>query len=209
MPATAIHPDLDKTSATSPLSAPAKPAFKITTAVVTEILEDSFVVFDSQTHVAHRAASCMTIPQLGDTTMIATNDEQTWIMAVLVTAGVRDIVLQSPQLRLSSQNALMNFEQLHTASHQWSATHGVINLTSSKVQATVSVVEWIGSYLTMMADLLFSKSRRSIKEVSEIESVQCANFDLQVDKVMSLSTQTGVITGHGVMKIDAAQIHLG
>jgi len=56
---------------------------------------------------------------------------------------------------------------------------------------------------------LFSKSRRSIKEVSEIESVQCANFDLQVDKVMSLSTQTGVITGHGVMKIDAAQIHLG
>ncbi len=209
MPVTAIHPTSVNTTVKSPLSESAKPAFKITTAVVTEVQEDSYVVFDSQSHVAHRAASCMTIPQLGDTAMIATNEEQTWIMAVLVTAGVRDIVLQAPQMQVSAPNALMNFEHLQTASHQWSATHGLINLTSTKVHATVSTIEWIGSFMSMMADLLFSKSRRSIKEVSEIESVQCANYDLQVDNVMSLSTKTGVITGHGVMKIDAAQIHLG
>lgn len=187
----------------------AKPAYKMSTAVVSEVLPEHFIILDSQIHWGKRAASCLAIPQLGDTVLTAISEEHAWILAVLVSAGERDLHLEAPQVSLQGTNAWLNFQNLQTTSSAWNATHGTVHLASTQVRATVSAIEWVGTRLTMLVDLLFSKSRRSFKEVSEIENVECSHYNLKVDKLMAVSAQTGVITGHGVLKIDAEHIQLG
>ena len=103
----------------------------------------------------------------------------------------------------------MHFNQIKTSSQKLEATHGLIQLLSGRVNATVSAMEWVGQRITSLVDVVFNRNRQILREVSEIESIRSEHYDLQVNQVMSISTDTGLITGQGLVKLDAAQIQIG
>ena len=182
---------------------------KITTAIVSDDEGEQFVVSNIRSSVALRAASCLVVPHAGDMVLVAEAQDQVWILSVLVASGVRDLKLDSPHLHMSGHEATMHFNRIQASSQELHATHGLIHLISGKINATVAAMEWIGQRVSSLVDVMFSRHRQILREVSEMESVRCEHFDLEVQKVMSISTETGLITGQGLVKVDAAQVQIG
>ena len=183
--------------------------FRITTAVVSSVEVNHFEVSNIQTLRADVAVSCLAVPQVGDMVLVAEALDQCWILSVLVHSGLRDLKMSAPHLVMDGINASMHFNQIKTSSQKLEATHGLIQLLSGRVNATVSAMEWVGQRITSLVDVVFNRNRQILREVSEIESIRSEHYDLQVNQVMSISTDTGLITGQGLVKLDAAQIQIG
>jgi hypothetical protein len=191
------------------LTDPDHSTFRLSTAVVSEVHASCFVVVDAQPRHAQRAASCLIEPQVGDTVLMAREQACAWIVAVLVTAGLRELKLHGTTLSAHAQRIDINAQDLHTTSAQLQASHGAVRLAVSELFGQVAAVQWLSESISACVNRLFSRSRTVFREVSEIDSTRCTNHDLKVDETLAISAKTGVITGQSLMKIDAAQIHIG
>lgn len=183
--------------------------FQFATGIVSTAHTDQFTVVGSVPLTAKRAASCNCVPEVGDTVLYGRSDTETWIIAVLVSHGSRTLDLSATQVNINAQEIQMHSAAWKTTSVEWKAQHGEIALSASTIQATVGAVHWVSNKLTALIDLCFSRQRRLMREVSEIETVQCGNYSLQADNTLSINAQTGLVTAKGMMKIDATQIHIG
>jgi hypothetical protein len=183
--------------------------FRLSAGVVSDICEGHFVVVEAKPCNALRAASCLAEPQVGDTVLFARGDDAYWIVAVLVAAGYRDLHLQAPTLCAKADHLSLSASTLHTSSQRWQAVHTDIHLAANHLTGQISVVDWLSERVSTFVNFLFNRSRNSVREVSEIDTTRCGNFDLKVNETLAMSAKTGVISGQALMKIDATQIHIG
>jgi len=183
--------------------------YRIVTAIVSAVEGDKFWTVEAIPQLALRAASCVTVPQVGDTVLLARSESDFWIIAVLASTGSRECNLQASQVTVSADTISMASQTLHTSSQAWRAEHLELVLSATSMHARVGALDWLGEKVTSWIDWVFSRQRRVMREVAEIESVQCGTFHLQADNTLCMNAQTSLLTAHGMMKIDAAQIHLG
>lgn len=183
--------------------------YRIVTAIVSAAEGDKFWTVEAVPKLALRAASCVTVPQVGDTVLLARSESDLWIIAVLACTGSRECSLQASQVTVSADMVSMASRTLHTSSQAWRAEHLELVLSATSMHARVGALDWLGEKVTSWIDWAFSRQRRVIREVAEIESVQCGTFHLQADNTLCMNAQTSLLTAHGMMKVDAAQIHIG
>lgn len=183
--------------------------FRLSAGVVSDICEGHFVIVEAKPCKALRAASCLVQPQVGDTVLFARGDDAQWIVAVLVAAGQRNLQLQAPVLSAQAEQISLSSTTLLTSSQRWQAVHTDLHLAANHLTGQVSVLDWLSDRVSSFVNFLFSRSRNSVREVSEIDAARCGNLDLKVDETLAMSAKTGVMSAQALMKIDASQIHIG
>lgn len=184
--------------------------YRIGTGVICEVKDSCcYVLVDARAHEAVRAASCLVEPRVGDVVLFARSEENYWIVAVLVAAGQRSLQLQGPSLHAEAKHMHLTAHTLATTSHLWDATHVDTRMSAQRIKANVAVVEWLSERITSFVGLLVGRFRTSLREVSDIDSTKCGNYDLSVDHTMAIASDTGIITGNKLVKLDGAQIQVG
>jgi hypothetical protein len=184
--------------------------YRTGTGVICEVKSTCcYVLVDAQPREAQRAASCLVEPQTGDVVLFARSEEGYWIVAVLVAAGQRNLHLQGPLLHAQARHINLTADTLTTTSQNWKATHVQTHLSAQYIQANVAAVEWLSERITSFVGMLVGRFRTSLREVSDIDSTKCGNFDLTVDQTMAIASESGIITGTKLIKLDGAQIHVG
>lgn len=184
--------------------------YRIGTGVICEVRDSCcYVLVDAHAHEAERAASCLVEPQVGDVVLFARSEESYWIVAVLVAAGQRSLQLHGTSLNAEAKHLRLTAHTLTTTSHHWDATHVETQISAQRIKANVAVVEWLSERITSFVGLLVGRFRTSLREVSDIDSTKCGNYDLSVDHTMAIASDTGIITGNKVVKLDGAQIQVG
>jgi hypothetical protein len=184
--------------------------YRTGTGVICEVKSTCcYVLVDAHPREAQRAASCLVEPQTGDVVLFARSEAGYWIVAVLVAAGQRNLHLQGPSLHAQASHINLTADTLTTTSHHWEATHVQTHLSAQRIQANVATVEWLSERITSFVGMLVGRFRTSLREVSDIDSTKCGNFDLTVDQTMAIASETGIITGTKLIKLDGAQIHVG
>ena len=184
-------------------------ACRLSAGVVSQVYEGRYVVVQAQPCEARRAASCLVEPEVGDTVLFARGDDGHWIVAVLVAAGQRDLQLRAPTLHAQADQLHLSAQTLRTRSQDWRAVHTQVHLAANHVSGQVAVLDWLSDRVSAFVNLLVSRSRNSLREVSEIDSLRCGNYDLRVDETLAMSTKTGVMSAQALMKIDGTQVHIG
>jgi hypothetical protein len=183
--------------------------FRMATGVVLEASGQCYTVIDSAPRICQLAASCLTQPEAGDKVLLADCYGELWILAVLVAAAPRSLHLGGREIKCTAERIDLRAQMLNTESREWQASHGSVQFYGAAVRACCSSVEWVGRKMSVLADICFSRFRRNLREVSEIETLRCGTCDIQADDVLALSGQTSLLTAQGMAKVDAAQIHIG
>lgn len=178
-------------------------------ATVSGVHADHYDIIDSILRRGIRAASCLAIPQVGDSVLVFCSSQQLWIIAVLSGAGSCNLALEGSQIQVQGDQLTFRANEIQTTSDQWHASHNTLSLFTSQFMANIVSLEWIGKKLSTWIDLISCNSRRTMRNVSEIESVQCGNYDLQVHESMALSADNAVITAQNLIKVDGEQVHVG
>lgn len=156
-----------------------------------------------------RASSCLAIPQVGDSVLIFSDLHNHWILAILSSTNKTKFSIEGSEFSINAGKIAMIAKEIHSESDSWSASHNSLRIYASQIVANVISTEWLGKSISAWMDLISCNSRRTMRNVSEIEAVQCGNYDLQVKEAMALSSENAVITSEQLMKIDGDQIHVG
>jgi hypothetical protein len=184
--------------------------YRMGTGVISEVKNTScYVLVNAQTHQAYRAASCLVEPEVGDVVLFANDAAEYWIIAILVPAGQRSLNLQGPLVRAEAESIHLTAHDLMTTSQHWVATHVEAQMSAQRIKVNVAVVEWLSERITSFVGMFVGRFRTSLREVSDIDSTKCSNYDLSVDQAMVISSETGIITGTKLVKLDGEQIHVG
>lgn len=154
------------------------------------------------------AASCPVEPQAGDRVLVAI-EADIWVLAVLARSGTRAIHLAAPHVAIEAASARIAVTALETHGQRWDATHEDIQLTAGSLLASLGSVRAVAARLASWVRDAFAWRERSVRDVAEIETLRCGHFDVAARDLMTLSTETGVLTARGLVKIDGAQIVVG
>lgn len=155
------------------------------------------------------SASCFAIPRVGDKVLGFYDGNQYWIIAILASFGTCNLTIQGSDVEVDAKNFSLSAKEINTSSAEWNASHHSISIFSLDFIANIASMEWIGKKISAWIDLVLCNSRRTIRNVSEIETIQCGTYDLQVKESAVLSSGNTVITAQNLIKIDGEQVHVG
>ncbi|QRF57918.1 DUF3540 domain-containing protein [Variovorax paradoxus] len=176
-----------------------------------------------------RAASCLLQPAPGDTVLFSGPDAQrVFLIAVVEQADPRasrievpgDLVLSAPGGSIAVDSAtdlrLHSAGKLDMAGAQWQVRAEQAQLQVAEmryvgqaVDATVGRVRLLGKLFETMADRLLSMARSTLRVVDETEQVRVGHLDCEASHAVRIHGHHTVVTGKELVKVDAAQIHMG
>ena len=182
-------------------------ATRVVPAVVLAALPDGRFLTAGRT--CRLAASCLALPAAGDTVLVARLDGASWIVAVLAASGTRPIHAAGPTIRLEADRCELRSARLRTESEHWEAVHADVDLSAGRLRAVVAAAEGLFGTLTSWARDCFAWRERSLRQVSGVDSMRCGTLDVQASELLALGGGTGVLQARGLLKIDAAQVHVG
>ncbi|MFK3889899.1 DUF3540 domain-containing protein [Sphingomonas sp. NPDC079357] len=154
------------------------------------------------------AASCLVEPGAGDLALLVDADDL-WVVAVLVASGSRPLQLAAPHVALEAESARIEVAALETRGRRWSAVHDELQATAGTLTVCVGAVHGVVTRLSTWVRDAFAWRGRSIRDVEEVETVRCGQFDVAARDLLALSAHTGIVTARGLMKIDGEQITVG
>jgi len=150
-------------------------------------LGGAWQVRDEQGHLlsVERAHSCLMAPQPGDVVQLVCTVERCWVVAVLVSATPEaGLVLDASGRRLSLQA-----QELHLCAS--AALHQQADVCSS------------------FSRLSLQTSQERQARIHGTDSTRAANALTRVDKHHSVHAGNASLTASTLLKVDAAQIHMG
>lgn len=167
-----------------------------------------------------RAASCLLRPEPGDTVMLSGPDrERVYLIAVIEQADASrsrfeadgDLVLASTgSMAFESQGALrMQGAQWALKAAQGEVQVDALRYTGQSVDATVGKLRLLGKLFETVADRVVQLTRSSFRLVDETEQVRVGHLDCEATGTVRIHGQHTVVTGQALVKVDAAQIHMG
>ncbi|MBW8717366.1 MAG: DUF3540 domain-containing protein [Variovorax paradoxus] len=175
---------------------------------------------DGGTWRCRRAASCLLRPEVGDTVLLSGPDgARVYLIAVLEqaddavsridTSGALSI--ESPgDVRLRSGGEL----QMHAAQWKLQAASGQcrvddLHFTGQALDATVGRLRLVGRVFESVADRIVQMARNALRVVDETEQVRVGHLDCEAGGTARLHARHTVVTASELVKVDAAQIHMG
>lgn len=175
------------------------------------------------------AASCLLQPAPGDTVLFSGPDSQrVFLIAVIEQADPLasrvevpgDLVLSAPSgsitidsavdLKMSGAGKLdMSARQWMVRAEQAQCQVGETRFVGQAFDATIGRVRLLGKVFETMADRLVSMSRNALRVVDETEQVRAGHLDCEATHTVRVHGHHTVVTGKELVKVDAAQIHMG
>ena len=198
-------------------------------ACVQSIQQDGSYIVDSDGYVwtCQRAASCLLMPQLGDTVLISgPNAEQVYLIAVIKQSSPTQSLIQvqgelrleanqltlktQETLSLSSQDALlMQSEQVQLATDQAHFLVNDMHYVGKQVQSQIGIVRLLGKVYESIVERLSFMSKDSYKVTENVEHSRAGTLDIQAEQSARIHANYTMLTGKDLVKVDAKQIHMG
>jgi len=184
---------------------------------------------DGREWQARRAASCLLVPEPGDTVMISGPDTaRVYLIAVIEQANpaqgtletegsmvlrsrTADVALQAAgDVRIAARAGVQVETQdlrLQAAQAHCAATR--MQFVAQEVQGTVGAMRLVGKVYEAVLDRLSLLSRLSFRNTSEVEQVRAGTLDYQAEQSARMHASYTVVTADALVKVDAKQVHMG
>ncbi|NDL64397.1 DUF3540 domain-containing protein [Acerihabitans arboris] len=166
------------------------------------------------------AASCLLQPQPGDEVLVAGNDAQLWLLAVLDRAdNLQPWSLRvAGDLHIAAQGALtlhgaerleLRAPALAIRADRGDCRVGRMRYHGQSLSARVDICCIVGKRLESVWQTLVQISHRWLRKVTQTEHARVGQLDYQAVDYARIHGQNVMITAEAVARLDSEQIHLG
>jgi len=194
------------------------------------VCTDECYVIDisSGTVRGRRAASCLLMPEVGDTVAwLNTTGDEGYIFAVIERGiqGVQrlsirgDAVLdvEGGSLAIRSRESLhlqtrllsTDSEELRLTSQKSTVIFGILEGFGDTCRATLNQLQLIGKQMSSVFERVTHTSQHSQRFVEGMDMVQANTMDYRAQQLMSLESENVLTNGSRLVKTRGGQIHLG
>ena len=180
---------------------------------VTHGFADGSLTVESEGRGWHcrRAVSCVISPQVGDTVLIASVENQIWLLAVLERLNPQQAELHVPgDLHIRSSGELsLSGEALRVSAEQGDCHINDLKYSGDKVAAWVSVARIVGKRAESVWQTVTQISQNLLRTTRQMEQVRAGQLDMKAEDYVRLHAHNTVITSKAITKVDSEQIHMG
>lgn len=181
--------------------------------IVTHGFADGSLTVESEGRGWHcrRAVSCVIAPQVGDTVLIASVENQIWLLAVLERADPHSAELSVPgDLRIASGGEL----SLASATLRVSAQSGDCHISDmkysgDKLSAWITLSRIVGKRAESVWQTVTQISHNLLRTTRQTEQVRAGQLDMKAENYARLHAHNTLITSKAITKVDSEQIHMG
>jgi hypothetical protein len=183
----------------------------------------------SSERVAERAVSCLVAPEVGDLVVVAcTSGEGAFVLAVLrrdrsvgtrvAVDGDLDIQLTSGRLRVAAQEGVEILAArdvsvaaggLHVTADEGKVVFRGLSFLGDVVRAEMDAVKVLAGRFDAVLERVSQRVQRSYRTVAETDHVRAQRIDYTAEKTASVHGEHTLVTADALVKVDAAQIHMG
>jgi len=175
------------------------------------------------TWTCRRAASCLLVPRIGDTVMLSGPDRlRVYLIAVIEQAdpsasrieAAGDLTLATTRggnvsIESEADLCLHGTAMLQMQAERAEARFTHSRLTSEAADATIGHLRLVGKVFESVADRVVQMARNALRLVEETDRARVGHLDQEATGTVRLHGQHTVVTGQELVKVDAAQIHMG
>ncbi|WP_413736663.1 DUF3540 domain-containing protein [Sodalis sp. RH21] len=189
---------------------------------VVNILPEGFFIVRHQQRgwQCRLAASCLLTPEPGDEVLIAGDEAQLWLLAVLTRADSgRPFSLSVPgdlriapcgELTLTGERRLqLNGPAVNINADRSECHIGRMQYHGQDLSAWVDTLCIVGKRLESVWQTLVQISHRLLRKVTHTEHARVGQLDYQATDYARIHGQNVIITSDAITKLDSEQIHMG
>lgn len=179
-------------------------------------------------HRARRAVGCLVAPVVGDLVLVAVSPRGCWVLSVLERAGDvptrlsvegdLEIVTPNGVLRMGARDGVeMASEatltvvvagvQLRAADGEASFDRASLAASAVDLDAGRLVVRSITEEHTVQR--LTQRIGSAQRFVAEVDRLRAGHIDYCAERMLEMHGEHAMVTADGLVKVDAAQIHIG
>lgn len=181
--------------------------------VVTHCFADASLTVECEGRGWHcrRAASCVIAPQVGDTVLVTSVENQIWLLAVLERANAQQAELSVPgDLHIHSTGELsLSSSALRISAEQGDCHISDMNYSGVKISAWVSLSRIVGRRAESVWQTITQVSHNLLRTTRNTEQVRAGQLDMKAEDYARLHASNTVITSKAITKVDSEQIHMG
>lgn len=178
-----------------------------------ETAGDGRVIVSTNTGIvqARLALSCLAQPVAGDIVMLAQQNGQAWVLALLDRPTDQALVLQTDRVtRLVVQKSLeVETKTLCFKSTEIQIVTESLNLKARSVQWAAHVMEIVAERISQLSQNLSLYAKNYQRRIEEMELVRLGHLDQKVEGLAHLNAEHTVIKSKELVKIDGNQIQVG
>ncbi|UBM41325.1 DUF3540 domain-containing protein [Hafnia paralvei] len=180
---------------------------------VTHFFADGSLTVESEGRGWHcrRAASCVISPQIGDAVLIASVENQVWLLAVLEQANPQQAELNvSGNLHIRSSGELsLSSEALRVCAERGDCHINEMKYSGETLSAWVSLSRVVGKRAESVWHTVTQISHHLLRTTRQTEQVRAGQLDMKAEDYARLHARNTVITSKAITKVDSEQIHMG
>ncbi|MBL9027108.1 MAG: DUF3540 domain-containing protein [Myxococcales bacterium] len=189
---------------------------------------DVFVVQTDRGELrSRRAVSCLVAPELHDFVLVACQNKEAYVLAVLeresphttlVSEGDMNLQTRAGKVRLTAAEGVdvvtpkaLNLVSQELAMHAHTAKLMLEDVVAlgTRVVAELAETRLRGNVLDKVFERVSERVKRSFRRVEEIDQLKAKQLDYLTEETMSLRSENMVATAKDLVKVDGEQIHFG
>ncbi len=160
---------------------------------------------------ARLALSCLAQPVAGDIVILAQQNGQAWVLALLSRATDQALVLQTDRatrlivgdtLEIETQNLSLKAVQMEISTDNF-------NLKARSVQWLASALEIVSEHISQFSQSFNLRAKSYQRRIEDMELVRLGHLDQRVEGLAHMHAQHTVIKSKELVKIDGKQIQVG
>lgn len=162
--------------------------------------------------VVRRALSCLVQPEAGDLVLLGGPATQPYVLAVLERAGdapLRLAIDGDAELAADGGRLTLSGASLLVTAQQGQVLVEDLAFAGAKVAGRFGAVSLVAEAIESFVTRLLSRAKRSYRFVEETDQLRAGNIDQRATGHLNLRGETAVMHAGVLVKLDAAQIHMG
>ncbi|WP_426391068.1 DUF3540 domain-containing protein [Variovorax sp. R-27] len=194
--------------------------------VVAALLPDGRISVDDEqgaVWVCRRAASCLLKPASGDTVLVSGPDSaRAYLIAVIEQADASSSCIEAAgdvtfastgngrvTIASTSELRLRADKRFVLKAEEGECDIGELRLVTRSVQAAAGSVRLVGKVFETVADRIVQMARQTLRLTDEVDQVRAGHMDYKASETVRIHGHHTMVTGQELVKVDAAQIHMG
>lgn len=204
-------------TAKAPAVLAAQPAAAVVVGHDGEGVDPRYLLRSGAAHATVRArcaASCLLVPQAGDTVaLLRIAPEELWIVAVLERAepAASQVVRFQGDTRIEVHDGALQLDarELHARTSRATVLADSAELSAGKLRLVGTAINVVGSVLSSFFDRVTHFSRFHLRTTEGIDRVQATHLEQEASQLMRMQAEHTLINGEKLVKARGGQIHFG
>lgn len=167
-----------------------------------------------------RAASCLLVPEAGDTVVCAQlAPAELWVLSVLEreagstrvlhSQGPTQLLVEGGEFELTSEAIALKSERFLLASPQAEVINDDLTFVGQKVRMVAGAVRVVGATLSTVFDRVTAFSKQYLRTTDGLDRVNADHVELEAEQLLRVSGEHALIDGEKLVKARGGQIHFG